>query len=86
MELAPDLFTYFEAGSRLLDRDTSLWCISSWNDHGLAHLVSDQQRLQRTDSFPGQAWMITNAIWQDIKYAFVQLSLAVGECADVAMT
>ena len=34
MELAPDLFTYFEALAPLLDQDDMLMCISSWNDHG----------------------------------------------------
>ena len=34
MEVAPDFFSYFEALTPLLDRDPSLMCISSWNDHG----------------------------------------------------
>lgn len=34
MELSPDFFSYFEALTPLLDTDTTLMCISSWNDHG----------------------------------------------------
>ena len=34
MTLAPDFFSYFDAALPLLDADPSLWCISSWNDHG----------------------------------------------------
>ena len=34
MELAPDIFPYFEALAPVLDQDDRLLCISSWNDHG----------------------------------------------------
>jgi hypothetical protein len=34
MQLAPDFFPYFQATAPLLDADDSLFCISSWNDHG----------------------------------------------------
>ncbi|KAK9802802.1 hypothetical protein WJX73_008081 [Symbiochloris irregularis] len=67
MELAPDFFTYFEATAPLLDSDPSLYCVSSWNDHGLEKFVSDPLQLQRSDFFPGLGWMLTNAVWQDVK-------------------
>lgn len=34
MELSPDFFPYFEATAAVLDADPSLYCVSSWNDHG----------------------------------------------------
>lgn len=34
MTLAPDLFSYFEAAAPVLDADPTLYCVSSWNDHG----------------------------------------------------
>ncbi len=34
MELALDFFSYFEATAAVLDADPSLYCVSSWNDHG----------------------------------------------------
>ena len=34
MRLSPDFFPYFEATAPLLDADPSLFCVSSWNDHG----------------------------------------------------
>lgn len=34
MQLSPDFFSYFEATAPLLDADPSLFCVSSWNDHG----------------------------------------------------
>ena len=67
MELAPDFFTYFAATAPLLDRDPSLYCVSSWNDHGLAKFVADPLQLHRSDFFPGLGWMLSNAVWQDVK-------------------
>lgn len=40
MDLAPDFFSFFEALTPRLDRDPTLMCISSWNDHGQVRLTS----------------------------------------------
>lgn len=56
--LAPDFLWYFRLAGSLLDRDASLWCISSWNDNGFRDIVSDEKKLFRTDYFPGLGWMI----------------------------
>lgn len=56
--LAPDFLWYFRLAGSLLDRDPSLWCISSWNDNGFRDIVSDERKLFRTDYFPGLGWMI----------------------------
>jgi alpha-1,3-mannosyl-glycoprotein beta-1,2-N-acetylglucosaminyltransferase len=34
MQLAPDFFAFFAALAPVLDRDPTLYCVSSWNDHG----------------------------------------------------
>ena len=67
MKLAVDFFTYFEAGAQLLDRDPTLYTISSWNDHGQGQFVVDPKRLERSDFFPGLGWMLSNALWQSFK-------------------
>ncbi|KAL3158246.1 hypothetical protein ABBQ38_010498 [Trebouxia sp. C0009 RCD-2024] len=67
MKLAVDFFPYFEMGAKLLDRDPSLYCISSWNDHGQAQFVQNSTRLERSDFFPGLGWMLTNSLWQSLK-------------------
>ena len=54
MKLAPDFFSFFNATAPLLDRDPSLFCVSSWNDHGQAQFVRDPARLVRSDFF--RAW------------------------------
>eukprot|EP00438_Fugacium_kawagutii_P001246 Skav223442 [mRNA] locus=scaffold350:708423:708698:+ [translate_table: standard] len=56
--LAPDFLWYFRVASPLLERDPSLWCISSWNDNGFSDIATDERRLFRTDYFPGLGWMI----------------------------
>jgi alpha-1,3-mannosyl-glycoprotein beta-1,2-N-acetylglucosaminyltransferase len=70
MELAPDFFSYFEATSHLLAGDPSLYCISSWNDHGQAKFVRDEKRLYRSDFFPGLGWMLTKDTWSEVRYQF----------------
>jgi len=68
MELAPDFFPYFEATGRLLASDPTLYCISSWNDHGQAKFVRDERQLYRSDFFPGLGWMLTKAMWMEARY------------------
>ena len=76
MRLSVDFFPYFEAGAKLLDKEPSLYCISSWNDHGQKQFVQDSQQLERSDFFPGLGWMLTNALWQSLKYGQLALSKA----------
>ena len=35
MQFSPDFLHMFAATAILLDKDPSLWCVSSWNDNGL---------------------------------------------------
>jgi alpha-1,3-mannosyl-glycoprotein beta-1,2-N-acetylglucosaminyltransferase len=66
MEIAPDFFSYMQAGSRLMQRDPSLYCVSAWNDHGKGKLVADPRELRRTDVFPGLGWLLTASVWREI--------------------
>ena len=67
MKLAVDFFPYFHMGAKMLDNDSSLYCVSSWNDHGQAQFVQNSSRLERSDFFPGLGWMLTNSLWQSLK-------------------
>ena len=67
MKLAVDFFPFFEMGAKMLNSDSSLYCVSSWNDHGQAQFVQNSSRLERSDFFPGLGWMLTNALWQSLK-------------------
>lgn len=67
MVFAPDFFDLFEATAPLLERDPTLWCVSSWNDFGFSDLVADRRRLFRTDFFPGLGWMLRRELWQELR-------------------
>ncbi|XP_055348096.1 alpha-1,3-mannosyl-glycoprotein 2-beta-N-acetylglucosaminyltransferase-like [Paramacrobiotus metropolitanus] len=68
LDVAPDFFQYFAALYPLLALDTSLWCISAWNDNGKADLTENNaELLHRTDFFPGLGWMLTKEIWNELE-------------------
>eukprot|EP01116_Phalansterium_solitarium_P019540 TRINITY_DN549_c0_g1_i5.p1 TRINITY_DN549_c0_g1~~TRINITY_DN549_c0_g1_i5.p1 ORF type:complete len:357 (+),score=52.37 TRINITY_DN549_c0_g1_i5:488-1558(+) len=67
MEIAPDFFEYFAAMLPLLRSDTSLLCVSAWNDNGQQSLVSDPKAVHRSDFFPGLGWMLLRSLWQELR-------------------
>ncbi|EFN51809.1 hypothetical protein CHLNCDRAFT_8691, partial [Chlorella variabilis] len=67
MELSPDFFPYFEATAAVLDADPSLYCVSSWNDHGQDRFVANATQLYRSDFFPGLGWMLNRRVWESIR-------------------
>ena len=67
IEIAPDFFSYFEALTPILESDPSLLCVSAWNDNGIESLSKNNSQLHRTDFFPGLGWMLTRALWNELK-------------------
>eukprot|EP00775_Hariotina_reticulata_P009233 gene9233-9398_t len=60
---APDLLDFFAATSWLLSSDpVSTYCISAWNPLGHRQLRVHPNRLLRTDTHPGKAWMISKEV------------------------
>ncbi|XKL66758.1 hypothetical protein PGB90_010178 [Kerria lacca] len=39
LDISPDFYEYFAATLPILRKDTSLWCVSAWNDNGKLELV-----------------------------------------------
>ncbi|KAL0484649.1 alpha-1,3-mannosyl-glycoprotein beta, partial [Acrasis kona] len=66
IEVAVDFFDYFSATAPLLDKDTSLFCVSAWNDNGMNAFVNDNRALYRSDFFPGLGWMTTRKFWEEV--------------------
>ncbi|EDW02675.1 alpha-1,3-mannosyl-glycoprotein 2-beta-N-acetylglucosaminyltransferase [Drosophila grimshawi] len=68
LNVAPDFFEYFLGTHKLLKQDSSLWCVSAWNDNGKANVVdtSTPELLYRTDFFPGLGWMLTKELWAEL--------------------
>ena len=56
----------FEATAVLLEKDPTLWCVSSWNDNGFKHLAKDARKLFRTSYFPGLGWMMRRELWLEL--------------------
>uniref|UniRef100_A0A915Q2P7 Alpha-1,3-mannosyl-glycoprotein 2-beta-N-acetylglucosaminyltransferase n=1 Tax=Setaria digitata TaxID=48799 RepID=A0A915Q2P7_9BILA len=66
--LAPDFLEYMLAARKLLFEDSTIWCISAWNDNGKNDLIiKDSSLLHRTDFFPGLGWMLTSQLWEELK-------------------
>lgn len=68
LDIAPDFYEYFLGTYPLLVNDSSLWCVSAWNDNGKAGLVDEHapHLLYRTDFFPGLGWMLTRDLWLEL--------------------
>lgn len=68
LDIAPDFYEYFLGTYSLLVNDSSLWCVSAWNDNGKAGLVDENAPflLYRTDFFPGLGWMLTRDLWLEL--------------------
>ncbi|CAL1677609.1 unnamed protein product [Lasius platythorax] len=68
LDIAPDFYEYFLGTYPLLVNDSSLWCVSAWNDNGKAGLVDEHAPylLYRTDFFPGLGWMLTRDLWLEL--------------------
>lgn len=67
--IAPDFFEYFLGTYGILRVDSSVWCVSAWNDNGKAGLidVGAAERLRRTDLFPGLGWMLRRELWEELE-------------------
>nr|XP_022303833.1 alpha-1,3-mannosyl-glycoprotein 2-beta-N-acetylglucosaminyltransferase-like isoform X1 [Crassostrea virginica] len=67
LDISPDFYEYFSATFPVLHQDSSLWCVSAWNDNGKVGMVSEEaDLLYRTDFFPGLGWMMERSMWIEI--------------------
>ncbi|XP_063702178.1 alpha-1,3-mannosyl-glycoprotein 2-beta-N-acetylglucosaminyltransferase [Culicoides brevitarsis] len=68
LNVAPDFYEYFYATYPLLRNDSSLWCVSAWNDNGKVGLIDEDRPdiLYRTDFFPGLGWMLNHDLWNEL--------------------
>lgn len=68
LNISPDFYEYFLGTHELLKNDSSLWCVSAWNDNGKSTNidVSNPELLYRTDFFPGLGWMLKRNLWNEL--------------------
>ena len=67
MEIAPDFFSYMDAAGAMLYEDSTLLCVSAWNDNGQRGKVYDAEVLYRSDFFPGLGWLLTSDLWAELR-------------------
>jgi hypothetical protein len=68
--VSPDFLRMFEALAPVLDRDSSVMCISSFNDNGFGHLHLPPNQFLRTRYFPGLGWMMRSDVWRELSPTF----------------
>ena len=56
LEVSDDIFDYFSQTYPLFEKDSSIYCISAWNDQGYQHSVKDPSLLYRVETMPGLGW------------------------------
>lgn len=68
LNVSPDFYEYFLGTHELLKNDSSLWCVSAWNDNGKGSNidVNSPELLYRTDFFPGLGWMLRKDLWNEL--------------------
>lgn len=64
LDVAQDAIIYFSQTVDLLGRDSSLYCVSAWNDQGYEHSVRDSQLLFRVETMPGLGWMLSRDLYK----------------------
>jgi len=65
LDVSPDFFSYFSQTLRLLEEDTSLYCVSAWNDQGYEHTSSDPTKLYRVETMPGLGWILKRSLYKE---------------------
>ena len=68
--VSPDFLRMFEALAPVLDADSSVMCISSFNDNGFSHLHLPSNLFMRTRYFPGLGWMMRSDVWHELSPKF----------------
>ena len=48
--------SYFSQTVHLMEEDSSIYCISAWNDQGYDHSCQDPSLLYRIETMPGLGW------------------------------
>lgn len=64
LDVSPDFFQYFSQTMPLLEQDSTLFCISAWNDQAYEHTSSDTSMLYRVETMPGLGWMLTRKLYK----------------------
>jgi len=56
---------YFESVSPIIEKDSSVFLVSAWNDNGFKDRIANPNKLHRTEFFPGLGWLLPRALYKD---------------------
>lgn len=65
LDVSPDFFRYFSQTRHLMEQDSSLYCVSAWNDQGYNHSCQDPALLYRVETMPGLGWMLKRTLFKE---------------------
>ncbi|XP_065175092.1 protein O-linked-mannose beta-1,2-N-acetylglucosaminyltransferase 1-like [Sycon ciliatum] len=65
LDVAPDFFSFFSQTVPLLRSDSSLYCVSAWNDQGYEHTAEDVTMLYRVETMPGLGWLLKRSLFKN---------------------
>ena len=65
LDVSPDFFSYFSQTLRLLEEDSSVYCVSAWNDQGYEHTSSNPSKLLRVETMPGLGWILKRSLYKE---------------------
>jgi len=64
LDVSPDILYFFGQLLPLYDNDTSIYCISAWNDHGYDHSSGDASLVNRVETMPGLGWVLKKTLFK----------------------
>lgn len=65
LDIAVDFFSFLSQSIHLLEEDSSVYCISAWNDQGYEHTAEDPALLYRVETMPGLGWVLRKSLYKD---------------------
>jgi hypothetical protein len=72
LQTSPDVVTFFDGISKIMDFDSSIFCASSWNGYGYPATSGDMYALRRGDYFVGLGYMISRQHYEKKVYPILQ--------------
>ncbi|XP_042219974.1 protein O-linked-mannose beta-1,2-N-acetylglucosaminyltransferase 1-like [Homarus americanus] len=64
--VAADFYNYFTQLAPLLEADSTLYCVSAWNDLSLAGSGGDPALVMRSETMAGLGWLLSRNIYDEI--------------------
>eukprot|EP00057_Strongylocentrotus_purpuratus_P023346 XP_011677820.1 PREDICTED: protein O-linked-mannose beta-1,2-N-acetylglucosaminyltransferase 1 [Strongylocentrotus purpuratus] len=65
LECSEDFHSYFSQTLPILEEDSTVLCVSAWNDQGYEHTSNDPSLLYRIETMPGLGWMLRRSLYKN---------------------